>query len=450
MATSSATSSRLFSAFKGKKKKQNRNANEHNHVFALPYDVLVQIIAFLPDSDALLKLSLLSRSLRETLLPALYNCVDLRSSASCRAALTFFLQNPTGSSASLIRSLTLRPSNPERWGGATDKPDEQWVAAAIEQLATAGHLNALHTFVWDGWESPPESLWLALRLNCPYLRSIGTSVGLNSQKIDPESSLFDFRDLRGFSLGTLFSVLSNPFNRQPVTQKYVRWKNLFTGQALPDRFWQMLIHSPNLEDLKLDGSCAISQLWDIRRVLTGRWPRLHTLSIGDLSAQSTDTDFPSATTFLRAQPLITSISFTGGLSAHTNSISALPLAPLPNLRTFVGKVIQLKDASSTLLPCLTEFRFTDHFGTRSSSSLSILTRFYKTTRLELYVNFLDAPTETDIETFFRHLLVPCPILRHLRINATSPFNLVRPANYLVISSTSTERRNRKCSSPPSN
>nr|GAT52451.1 predicted protein [Mycena chlorophos] len=378
MAPSSATSSRLFSALKSKKKKQNIPTKEHNQVFALPYDALIQIIAFLPDSDALLRLSLLSRSLRETLLPALYNCVDLRSSASCRAALKFFLQNPNGSSASHIRSLTIRPSNPERWGGAADKPDEQWVAAAIEQLATAGHLNALHTFVWDGWESPPESLWLALRLNCPYLRSIGTSVGLNSQKIDPESSLFDFRDLRGFSLASNAEIRALE-KSAPLTELYAQahlYSDLFTGQALPDRFWQMLlIHSPNLEYLKLDGSCAISQLWDIRRVLTGRWPRLHTLSIGDLSARSTDTDFPSATTFLRAHPLLTGISFTGGFSAHTNlnSITTLPLAPLPNLRTFVGKIIQLKDASSAVLPCLTEFRFTDHFGTRSSSP-SILTR----------------------------------------------------------------------------
>jgi hypothetical protein len=42
--------------------------------------------------------------------------------------------------------------------------EESWAVDALEQLASSGHLGNLHTFIWDGLESPKDSLWLILRL----------------------------------------------------------------------------------------------------------------------------------------------------------------------------------------------------------------------------------------------------------------------------------------------
>ncbi|KAJ7220165.1 hypothetical protein GGX14DRAFT_585836 [Mycena pura] len=345
-------SRKFFSGFKKAKPLEATPSRE----FDLPYDILVEIVAHLPE-NSILKLCLVSRFMFNMLSPVLYASVNLKTSGACRAILERFTHEPH--MAAHMRRLTVQPNHPSHWG--KDKPvNEQWVAVTIERLASSGHLEQLQAFIWDGLESPPESLWLALRLNCPQLRTLGTSVGLNTQKLAPESHLFAFRDLTGFSL---------------VTQKLVRWNNILTGQQLPDRLWEMLlVHSPNLTELTIDGTCLVSQLWITRKIFTGRWRYLRSLSLGNISSRPLDTDKQEGAAFLTAHPRLENVEFFGRLWGHTDNISSLPLAPLPKLRTFAGKISHLKDILGTELPALQSIRLANHFSPAADFS-PILRKF---------------------------------------------------------------------------
>ncbi|KAJ7197107.1 hypothetical protein B0H12DRAFT_1167348 [Mycena haematopus] len=160
----------------------------------LPFDVLNEILGYIPRT-CLVNLCLLSRHIFNQLIPVLYASIDLKSSGACRTVLKRLVSEPH--LAAHIHKLTVRPNHASRWGNEKHI-EESWVVDVPEELAA--HLGNLHTFIWDGLESPKDSLWLALRLNCPFLRSIGTSVGLTTQRLLPESHLFDFRGLIGFSL----------------------------------------------------------------------------------------------------------------------------------------------------------------------------------------------------------------------------------------------------------
>ncbi|KAJ6570109.1 hypothetical protein DFH09DRAFT_917578, partial [Mycena vulgaris] len=346
-----------------------------------------------------------SRSMFNLLVPALYASVDLKSSGACRVALKRLAIEPT--TAIHMRKLAVRPNHPSRWTRGNEATvDESWVAATLAQLATSGCLKNLHTFIWDGLESPSDSLWLTLRLNCPNLRAVGTSVGLKTQKLEPESHLFDFRDLIGFSLG--ITTLSPP--------------NLFTGQQLPDRLWEMLLaHSPNLVELTIDGTCTVSQLWNIRRIFSGRWRFLRSLSLGNISARSLETDTEEGKKFLMAHPRLESLAFFGSLSGFTNSITSLPLLPLPSLRTFTGKINQLKDVNGTQLPSLRSLHLSDFFSPAAKFA-PVLEEFPAVLSLSVCVNFLDT-VNGGHQGFFERLLSACPQLTHIEVSSTSSFSL---------------------------
>ncbi|KAJ6608682.1 hypothetical protein B0H10DRAFT_2226628 [Mycena sp. CBHHK59/15] len=393
---------KFFSAFRKVKPPPPEKADAPKKALDLPYDIIVEIVQYLGE-NYVLKLCLLSRSLFNLLVPALYSSVDLRSSGSCRAALKRLVMEPH--LATHMRKFVIRPNNPSRW--ANEKPvDESWVVAVLEQLASAGQLENLHTFIWDGVESPIDSLWLILRLNCPHLRTIGTCVGLTTQKIDPGSHLFDFRDLLGFSL---------------VTQKRIRWTNIFTGQLLPDRLWDMLlVHSPHLIELTLDGTCLISQLWNTRRVFSGRWRSLRSLSLGNVSTRALETDTADGATFIKAHPALEKLAFFGNFSPHTHSLSTMPLVPLPRLRVFSGKISQLKELTGDQLPSLWSLRLTDHFS--PAAKFDLLREFPSVVSLAVCVNFLDT-FNGNHAGFFERLLSACAQLTHVEISSTSPFSL---------------------------
>ncbi|KAJ7454684.1 hypothetical protein FB451DRAFT_1278980 [Mycena latifolia] len=402
--TSSSKSRKFLSGFR-KAKSPTEDVALCSKFQDLPYDILLQVLAHLPENYIVI-LCLLSRSMFDLLLSSLYASLDLKSSGACRATLKRLDLEPN--LAIHIRKLVVRPSRPSRWIRANETTvDESLVADMLAQLASSGHLENLHTFIWDGMESPNDSLWLALRLNCPHLKTVGTSVGLNTQKLDPESHLFDFRDLIGFSL---------------VTQKLVRWTNIFTGQLLPDRLWEMLlVNSPNLVELTLDGTCIVSQLWNIRKILSGRWRSLRALSFGNLSSRSLETDSQEVTNFLKAHPRLENLMFFRSLSGFTSGISSLPLVPLPRLRAFTGKVNQLKGVTGAQLSSLRTLHLSDYFSPAANFA-PILQEFPSVLSLSVCVNFLDT-TNGVHQGFFERLLGACPQLMHVSVSSTSSFNL---------------------------
>jgi len=187
----------------------------------IPDDIIVEIVEYLPHAEILrcclmvsvpIMFSLLiwltvykSKRIHTLLAPSLYASVELKSNQQCRLILKTFSNHP--GLASLVRKLLVCPARPSTWGGLVhDKSlKESEIASSVEQLAAAGRLKRLHTFRWEGVEAPYDKLWSTLRTwydalnlsksidlwgaSCPLLKSIGTTVGLKTQDISPESNV---------------------------------------------------------------------------------------------------------------------------------------------------------------------------------------------------------------------------------------------------------------------
>ncbi|KAJ7163943.1 hypothetical protein C8R43DRAFT_946758 [Mycena crocata] len=378
---------KLFSSFRRTKSPPTEHVSQTKG-FDLPYDILLQIITHwhLPESHVL-KLCLLIQS--------------LTMQHSREASSTYCSQHFTPAH---IRRLTVRPNHPPRRG--TDKPvDESWVASQLEQLAASGHLQNLHAFIWDGLESPPDSLWLVLRLSCPHLKIVGTAVGLTTQRLDPESHLFDFRDLVG----------------KPNLTNAVSDLHTFTSRIFSRNSKVLTLDHPNLVELTIDGTCIVSQLWNIRKIFTGRWPLLRSLSLGNVSSRSLETDSVEGSVFLKAHPRLEHVAFFGSLSGYTNGISSLPLVPLPRLFTFTGKINQLKDATGTQFSVLRSLRLSDYFSPAAKFA-PILPNFPSVISLAVCVNFLDTVNGSH-RGFFKRLLSSCPQLTHIEVSSTASFTM---------------------------
>ena len=101
-----------------------------------------------------------SSYLRALLLPALYDTIILKSSKHCRLTLTMLLAHPH--LCSYIKKLAVRPNYYLAWPKSDHTLDENWVVKMIIDLSK--HLTNMHTFDWDGLESPQDQLWDKLRI----------------------------------------------------------------------------------------------------------------------------------------------------------------------------------------------------------------------------------------------------------------------------------------------
>jgi hypothetical protein len=232
-----------------------------------------------------------------------------------------------------------------------------------------------------------------------------------------------------------------------VTQKLVQWISkqlcigdgvphlnifidLFTGQPLPDRLWEMiLVHSPNLVRLTIDGTCIVSQLWNIRKIFSGRWGSLRSLSLGNISSRPSDVDSLDGQKFLKAHPRLENLEFYGSLSGFADGITSMPLVPLPRLQSFTGKITQLKEVTGTQLPSLRSLQVSDYFSPAAKFA-PILQGFPNVVSLSVCVNFLDTVNGSH-QGFFERLLSSCPQLTHIEVASTSSFNLVSGPDHKI-------------------
>ncbi|KAJ7911474.1 hypothetical protein B0H13DRAFT_573783 [Mycena leptocephala] len=153
------------------------------------------------------------------------------------------------------------------------------------------------------------------------------------------------------------------------------------------------------------------------------WPMavLRSLSLGNVSSRSLETDSQEGTMFLKAHPRLEHLEFFGSLSGYTNGVSSLLLMPLPRLRAFTGKINQLKEVTSTQLSSLRSLRLSDYFSPAAKFA-PILQEFPSVTSLAVCVNFLDTVNGAH-QGFFERLLSSCPQLTHVEISSTSSFTL---------------------------
>lgn len=222
--------------------------------------------------------------------------------------------------------------------------------------------------------------------------------------------------LHGRSLfTTFFSLLCNkgysspdPLRRRPPTH------------ALPKRLWEMLlVHSPHLEELTFDAYYPFAPIWDLSPLVSGRWSRLRSISIGDLAIKQAGVDNPYLG-FLAAHPTLESVALAEGL--HHLSPLVLPPTALPNvrsLRAFWPQVEGMPYHTLIRRLCLTS---TPHRPSDVSSVSRVLKNLTSLTSLSIWVEF-DEPPGYHTKCF-RSLLSSCLQLTHLEILCSSYFKIV--------------------------
>ena len=116
-------------------------------------------------------------------------------------------------------------------------------------------------------------------------------------------------------------------------------------EKLPRKFWAMLLERcPRLEELSIDGPTPSPRIFDIRHVTSGRWPRLRSITLGDMflidslkGEEQARKDHAAFMAFFIAHPGLKHISMQhGGGSAYFPGAFVLPASALPNVHTFGG------------------------------------------------------------------------------------------------------------------
>ncbi|KAJ7591728.1 hypothetical protein C8J56DRAFT_931645 [Mycena floridula] len=371
----------------------------------LPLEVLGRVADHVEHSYDLLNFSLTSKSVGRMLMPARFRTVELKSTKRCMGQLKFLIAHPH--IARYIRSLSLSPNYLKIYHSPKSLQNEIEVAQAVELLAP--NLHSLEKFIWDGLGMPADSLWLTLRNCCPRLKDIGSQAGCET--LDPDSNMFAFDDLLGFSL-----------------KSHVRRKDLSTAEeTLPQAMWDMLLkRSPRLESLTLGYSSHTApatwqrgRRFDVSPLFDATFPNLHTLVLqrtwrprsADIEAERR-VKIRAASFFLRHHPSLKHIDL-----LYSDYCPLLPdMSPLTfvaldfwNSRFWLrsaGTLTQLSLCNSAM--DLNEFL----------SLKSVLGRLYSLTSFAVWVELVPSPDtgmllEIDPLNAFSSILEWRPQLKHL-------------------------------------
>lgn len=317
----------------------------------------------------------------------------------------------TPSIARHVQSLTVHPTSPSRTDPGPSylyEGKKLGLAYAVSDAVRRAcvRLDALRHFVWDGEEMPGyDDMWFALRMACPRLKSVGTSMG---SYVPSRSCLFEFTGLTGFAL-----TFKSGFFDDHI------------GMFLPDlpescRLWHMLIHAcPDLETLCIDGFS--SHPTDARKLVQGRWPKLRALTLGDVVVDHLPGD-PSAgdtkppfVQFLEAHSELRTLraSRHALLPAHLTHIS--PLA-LPKLTSFSGTLEQLQALAPTHASSLTRIAFHEPMPLRDVTPLALSLALQAFPHLKcLRVNFVLGGAGHESGSLLRSMVgsLPCVETLHL-------------------------------------
>ncbi|KAF5345491.1 hypothetical protein D9757_013508 [Collybiopsis confluens] len=238
------------------------------HFQSLPPDVLREVALHAHSGSDILNLILTSKLIYPHLCDFLYHDIHVRGLQSSLKVIQFLLAHPH--IARTVVSIVLRPNY--LLGATKTRLDgEQDLARAVERLAP--YLYQLQRFIWDGIEAAPNEMWASLRAGCLQLKHIGTNIG--NRKLDPDSEIFAFSDLRSFTLTT-------ELHYQNLYYELSRQR----GEHLPQRLWTMLIdRCPNLEFLIIgdEGPTMHSErTLSIKPLLQARWPNLRSLFLSNV------------------------------------------------------------------------------------------------------------------------------------------------------------------------
>ncbi|KAF7361646.1 hypothetical protein MVEN_00508000 [Mycena venus] len=347
---------------------------------AAPADLLLEISSHLEYRLDLLNLCLTSKNFFSSIAgPTLYRCVVLLTASQCTSTLGMLKRRKD--IARHVRELIVRPSR------SSDQTvlDSRAASVAVAEIAASKCLDALRKFTW--WDDEiafHEEMWFALRMCCPRLKYLSTSMGAYFPP--PTSQLFNFTDLLGFSIFLapgFYEHNTDDERERPGTKK----------------LWDMLFKRY------------------VRHLVDGRWPHLHKLALGDVSINwdpvATTAGKCPFITFLEAHPELQTL----GLSrhnidpAHLNSLDPDAL----KLTSFSGTLAQLQ-ALSHSYSSLKSLTFRDPVWSRDVTTMTVSSVLQQLTALtELNISFM-LHSPYDSSSILRALRASCPNLQHLHLS----------------------------------
>ncbi|KAK7045618.1 hypothetical protein VNI00_007451 [Paramarasmius palmivorus] len=385
--------------FTGRTEAENTGVNQmpakRSLAFA-PGDLLLEIAGYLDSRTDVFNFSLTNNRVFTNVSSILYAAVILSSAEQCTATLAMLSRRRD--IARHVRELIIRPRS--------KKPsnhqffDTVVASAAVRECAIAFTLDALSKFTWDSDELPYcDDMWFALRVCCPRLNYISTSIGSVMPKLN--SHLFDFNDLRGFT----FMLKSGFFENHP---------EMFFEEEQPvsRRFWEMLLERcPNLEEFGIDGISTFPT--EAHQILEGRWPKLRKLTLGDVVVDRPNIAPRSPfVDFLEAHPLLEDLSLSRANISHTELSNLNP--DIFKLRSFSGTLEQLQ-ALSHVHHDLESVTFRESMQTREVTSLVVAGLLQRLTSLtKLKISFT-LHSMYDSGNLLKSLISSCPNLRHLEL-----------------------------------
>ncbi|KIY70655.1 hypothetical protein CYLTODRAFT_419611 [Cylindrobasidium torrendii FP15055 ss-10] len=287
--------------------------------------------------------------------------------------------------------------------------DSATVSSAIRNLAASGNLEALTTFAWDDAELPYyDDMWFALRVRCPQLKFVKTSLGAYLPHSD--AHVFDFSNLRGFSV-----ALTRSFYE-------FRTDGFFGSDShhpLSMKLWKMLIERcPDLEELAIDGSSPFPV--DMHMILEGNWPRLQKLYLGDVvldwgmgAHHAVKNPFID---FLERHPALQNIKFSrhNVLPQHLASLDS----PDMKLTSFSGTLSQLASLPPIHYLTLTSVAFTESMHTRDVTAVTVGSVLQSMPNLRSLKISFHLHSIYDSGNLLRSLVTSCPYLTHLQLTCT--------------------------------
>ncbi|KAF9268714.1 hypothetical protein L218DRAFT_970004 [Marasmius fiardii PR-910] len=377
-----------------------RKTNRKVSLDTAPGDLLLEIAGYLESKMDIFNFCLTNNHIFTNVSSILYAAVILTTSEQCTRTLHMLSRRPD--IARHVRELVIRPISKKSLNHQL--LDSVVASSAVRECAISFKLDALSRFSWDCDELPYfDDMWFALRVCCPRLKFISTSLGAALPA--PNSHLFDFNDLRGFTL-----ILRQGF--------YDNHPEIFFEEDRPvsRRFWEMLMdRCPNLEELGIDGISAFPT--EVHHILDGRWPKLRKFTLGDVVVDSTHIPFgqPSQTSFiefLEAHPLIEDLSLSR-TNGHHAQLSAVDPSTL-KLRAFTGTLEQLQALSHTH-QYIESVTFRESMQTREVTSLVVAGLLQRLTALtKLKISFT-LHSMYDSGNLLKSLISSCPNLRHLEL-----------------------------------
>ncbi|KAI3609467.1 hypothetical protein WG66_001240 [Moniliophthora roreri] len=371
---------------------------ERSLAFA-PGDLLLEIAGYLDTRMDLFNFCSTNNRIFTNVSSILYAEVVLSSAEQCKATLAMLSRRRD--IARHVRELIIRPRSKKP--SSHQFFDAVVASAAVRECAIAFTLDALAKFTWDSDELPYfDDMWFALRVCCPRLKHISTSIGSILPALN--SHLFDFNDLRGFA----FLLKPGFFENHP---------EMFFEEERPvsRRFWEMLIERcPNLEELAIDGISTFPT--EAHHILEGRWPKLRKLILGDVvvdrPGMATGTSRSPFIDFLEAHPLLEDLSLSRANVGHTELSSLNP--DTFKLRSFSGTLEQLQ-AMPHAHHYLESVTFRESMQTREVTSLVVAGLLQRLTSLtKLKISFT-LHSMYDSGNLLKSLIASCPNLRHLEL-----------------------------------